>query len=176
MIISAEKIKQLRELTSCGVNNCKKALEEAKGDIEKAKEILLKHGLELAAKKKDRVAKEGRIESYVHMGNKIGTIVEVNCETDFVARNEEFVMFVKDVAMHITAMAPKYVNKENIPADVLKQIKDEEGFVKEACLMNQAFVRDPSKTIQDLLNALIAKMGENIYISHFTRYKVGEIE
>jgi hypothetical protein len=124
MNASLDSIKELRELTSCGVIECKKALEEAKGDIKKAKEILQKRGLEIAAKKGSRTAKEGRVESYVHLGNKIGVIVEVNCETDFVARSEDFCKFTKDIALHIAAMAPKYIRKEDIPADVLAQQKD----------------------------------------------------
>jgi elongation factor Ts len=149
---TATDIKRLREETSCGVIDCKKALEEAKGDFTKAKDLLRKRGLEMAAKKGDRVAKEGRVESYIHNGNKIGVVVEVNCETDFVARNDDFIQFAKEVAMHIAAMNP-----ENV-----------------AALLAQPFVREPSKTIQDLLNELIAKIGENIIVGRFIRFKVGE--
>ncbi len=149
---SAEDIKRLREETSCGVIDCKKALEASEGDFNKAKDLLRKRGLEMAAKKGDPVAKEGRVESYIHNGNKIGVIVEVNCETDFVARNEDFCAFAKNVAMHIAAMNP-----ENVQS-----------------LLAQPYVRDAGKSIQDLLNELVAKIGENIVVSRFTRVKVGE--
>ena len=174
MIASVDAIKELREATSCGVIECKKALEEAKGDMDKAKEILLKRGLEIAAKKSSRTAKEGRIESYVHLGSKIGVLVEVNCETDFVARSEDFCKFTKDIAMHIAAMAPKYAKREDIPGDVSERSR--EDFVKAHCLMEQPFVKDPKITIQDYLNSLVAKIGENIFVNRFIRYKVGEVE
>jgi elongation factor Ts len=147
-----EDIRQLREETSCGVIECKKALEESKGDFQKAKDLLRKRGLEMAAKKSDRVAKEGRVEAYIHNGNKIGVVVEVNCETDFVARNDDFIAFTKNLSMHIAAMNP-----ENVQA-----------------LLAQPFVKEPSKNIQDLLNELVAKIGENIQVNRFIRYKVGE--
>ncbi len=152
MLVTANDIKRLREETSCGVIDCKKALEESKGDFEKAKDFLRKLGLEMAAKKSGRVAKEGRVEGYIHNGNKIGVILEVNCETDFVARNEDFCRFSRDIAMHIAAMNP-----ENVSA-----------------LMQQPFVRDLSKNIQDMLNELVAKIGENIVVGRFVRYKIGE--
>ena len=176
MGISSEDIKKLRDLTSCGVIDCKKALEEAAGDFKKAQAILMKRGLEIAAKKSGREAKEGRIESYVHMGNKIAVLLEVNCETDFVARNEDFCKFTKDVAMHIAATAPKYIKKDDVPADVLSGQPNAEEFVKASCLLEQNFVKDPSITIGDYLNSLIAKIGENIRVGRFARYKVGEIE
>ena len=169
-----EEIRQLREETSCGVIDCKKALEESKGDFQKAKELLRKRGLELAAKKADRVATEGRVETYIHSGNKIGVLVEVNCETDFVARNDDFIKFSKDLAMHIAATAPKYMKKEEIPADVLAVEIDKEAFAKANCLLLQNYVKEPSKTITDLLNELIAKIGENIQIRRFSRFKIGE--
>ena len=147
-----EDIRQLREETSCGVIECKKALEEAKGDFQKAKEYLRKRGLEMAAKKSDREVKEGRVEAYIHHGNKIGVVVEVNCETDFVARNDDFISFTKNLAMHIAALNPQSVQE----------------------LLQQPFVKDASKNIQDLLNELVAKIGENIQINRFIRYKVGE--
>jgi len=174
MSISMEDIKQLREQTSCGIIDCKKALEEASGDMDKAKELLKKRGLELAAKKGHRVANQGRVEAYIHMGNKIGVLLEVNCETDFVARNEDFIKFSKDVAMHIAAMSPAYISQDDVSQDVLNDQDDKEMFFKERCLLHQAYVRDPSMTIQDYLNTLIAKIGENICISRFIRYKVGE--
>lgn len=176
MRISIEHIQKLREQTSRGVIECKKALEEAKGDIEKAKEILRQRGVELAAKKQTRSAKEGRVESYIHMGNKQGSLVEVNCETDFVARNEDFIKFCKDIALHIVAVSPKYIKREEVSADVLKEAGKPEDFYKAYCLLEQGFVKDPSLTIKDYLNSLISKTGENIIISRFARYKVGEVD
>jgi elongation factor Ts len=167
---SAEDIKSLREETGCGVIDCKKALEESQGNRDKAKELLRKRGLEMALKKSDREAKEGRVEAYIHNGNKIGVVVEVNCETDFVARSEDFIKFSKDLAMHIAAMSPKYIKKEDVPAEVLAKEPD----TKQYCLLQQAFVRDASKSIQDYLNELVAKIGENIRIGRFVRFKVGE--
>jgi len=174
MATTADDIKRLREETSCGVIDCKKALEAAEGDFGKAKELLRKRGLEMAAKKSDRVAKEGRVEAYIHNGNKIGVVVEVNCETDFVARSEDFCKFTRDIALHIAALSPKYIKKEDVPADVLARETDKEAFYKAHCLLAQAYVKDPGKSIQDLLNELIAKIGENIMVSRFIRYKVGE--
>lgn len=176
MGITVDTIKELRELTSCGVIECKKALEEAQGDIAQAKKLLQKRGLELAAQKGGRAAKEGRIEYYIHQGAMIGVIVEVNCETDFVARNQDFCNFTKDVAMHIAATNPKYVKKEDVPEDVLAEQEDAETFIKEKCLLKQPFVKDPSKTIQEYMTALIASIGENIFINRFVRYKVNEVE
>jgi len=174
MATTADEIKRLREETSCGVIDCKKALDEAKGDFAKAKELLRKRGLEMAAKKSDRVAKEGRVEAYIHNGNKIGVVVEVNCETDFVARSEDFCKFTRELALHIAAVSPKYIKKEDVPADVLAKEADKEAFYKANCLLAQAYVKDPGKSIQDLLNELVAKIGENIIVSRFIRYKVGE--
>ena len=176
MEITMDAIKELREQTSCGVIECKKALEEAKGNMVKAKEILQKRGLEIAAKKGDRVTKEGRVEVYIHPGSKMAAMVEVNCETDFVANSEEFKKFTKDLSMHIAACSPKYIKKEDVPADVLKNQSDPETFYKEQCLLSQAFVKDPKITIQDYLNSIISSIRENIIISRFTRYKVSEVE
>jgi len=173
MKATADDIKILREQTSCGVIDCKNAIEKAGGDMTQAKQLLMERGLELAAKKGSREAKEGRIEAYVHMGSKIAVLVEVNCETDFVARNEDFCVFAKDLAMHIAALNPKYLKEEDVPADVLKNA---DIFIKENVLLNQTFVKDSSKTIQEYLNTLIAKIGENIRIGRFARYKVGEVE
>ena len=174
MATTADDIKRLREETSCGVIDCKKALEAAEGDFTKAKELLRKRGLEMAAKKSDRVAKEGRVEAYIHNGNKIGVVVEVNCETDFVARSEDFCKFTRDVALHIAAVSPKYIKREDVPADILDKEADKEAYIKANCLLAQAYVKDPGKSIQDLLNELIAKIGENIIVGRFIRYKVGE--
>jgi len=174
MEISKELIQQLRQETSCGVMDCRKALIESKGDFKKAKEVLIKRGLEIAAKKADRVAKQGRIESYVHLGNKIGVLLEVNCETDFVARNEDFCRFVKDVAMQIAAAEPRYLKKEEVSKEDLKEVKDKEGFYKQNCLMEQVFIKDSNLTIKDYLASLVAKIGENIVVRRFARYKLGE--
>ncbi|OGX39485.1 MAG: hypothetical protein A3G91_03585 [Omnitrophica WOR_2 bacterium RIFCSPLOWO2_12_FULL_50_9] len=176
MEITVEMIRELREMTSCGVIECKKALEEAKGNIDMAKDVLRKRGLELAVKKGNRVAKEGRVESYVHLGNKIGVLLEVNCETDFVARSDKFCQFTKDIAMHIAAISPKYIKREDIPVEILKEQPDPEAFVKAVCLLDQPFVKDQQRTVHDCLNALIASIGENIFIGRFVRYKVSEID
>lgn len=173
MMDSLDAIKELREQTSCGVIDCKKALQEADGNLEKAKEILRQRGLEIAAKKGSREAREGRIEAYVHPGSKVAVLVEVNCETDFVARNEDFCAFTKDLSMHIAAMSPEYITEDEVPQEVLDAQENKQAYIKEKILVNQAFVKDTSKTIQDKLNELIAKIGENIRIGRFTRYKVG---
>jgi len=174
MKIAVETIKELRNLTSASVMDCKKALQEAQGDLKKAVEFLRKRGLEIAANKQDRAAKEGRVEAYVHLGNKIGVLVEVDCETDFVARNNDFYQFSKDVAMQIAACNPLYIKKEDVPENVLEQQENKELFLKERCLLEQVFIKDPSISIKDYLAGLIAKMGENIFVRRFTRYKIGE--
>ncbi|MFZ5800348.1 MAG: translation elongation factor Ts [Candidatus Omnitrophota bacterium] len=174
MVVSANLIKELREQTSCGVIDCKKALEEAGGDLEKAKKILHKKGLEIAQKKAGRVALQGKIEAYVHHGSKIGVLVEVNCESDFVARNEDFSRFVRDVAMQIAATDPKYLKPEDIPAEVLKKVVSKEDFIKSHCLLGQPFIKDPAMLIKDYLTSLVAKIGENIVIRRFVRFKLGE--
>lgn len=171
---TAEDIKSLREETGCGVIDCKKALEESSGNRDKAKDLLRKRGLEMALKKGDREAKEGRVEAYIHNGSKIGVIVEINCETDFVARSEDFIRFSKDLAMHIAAMSPKYIKKEDVPADVLAKEHNQAEYFKQTVLLQQPYVKDAGKSIQDYLNELVAKIGENIKVSRFVRYKVGE--
>lgn len=176
MTISAADIKELREMTSCGVMECKKALEETNGDKAKAVEVLRKRGLELAAKKGARTTNEGRIEAYIHSGAKIGVIVEVNCETDFVAKNDDFTAFTKDLAMHIAALSPRYVQAEDIPQAELDEQSDPKAYVKEQVLLEQPFIRDPKLSIQEKLNNLIASIGENICIRRFIRYKVNEVE
>jgi len=173
MNISVDKIKQLRSMTYCGITDCKKALKESDGDLEKAREILRKRGLEIAAKKAGRQAREGRIESYVHLGNKIGVLLEVNCETDFVARNEDFIRFTKDVAMQIAAASPLYIKREDVPVDLIKDEEEEEYF-KKNCLLEQLFIKDQSIAIKDYLNSVIAKIGENIVIRRFVRFQIGE--
>lgn len=171
---SLNAIKELRNKTAASISDCKKVLDEAGGDIKQALELLRKRGLEIAAKKQDRVAKEGRIEGYVHLGNKIGVLLEVNCETDFVARNSDFAQFTKDVAMQIAACGPVYIKREDVPGDIIGQEKDKEQFYKDHCLLEQVFIKDPNITIKDYLISLIAKIGENIVIRRFIRYKLGE--
>jgi elongation factor Ts len=172
--ISIDLIKELREITSSSVAHCKKALEESKGDIKKAAVLLRKQGLEIAAKKQSRAAKEGRIEAYVHHGNKIGVLLEVSCESDFVARNEGFIQFAKDLAMQIAATSPLYLKQEDVPVEVLENEKSKEDFYKNHCLLEQPFVKDSSITIKDYLGSIVAKIGENIIIRRFIRYKIGE--
>jgi len=199
--ISAQAVKALREKTGVGIMECRAALIEAEGDEEKAIEILRKRGLAAAKRKEGRVTAEGIIGAYVHHGSKIGVLVEVNCETDFVARNPEFQQFVKDLAMHICAAEPRYIRKEDVPEDVLakeREIAREQAladpkmegkpervleqiiegrlakFYAETVLLEQPFIKDPSRTIYQLLAELIAKFGENIRIRRFTRYKLGE--
>lgn len=187
-------IKQLREQTGAGIMDVKEALEEAGGDNEKAIEILRKKGLAKQAKKADRAANEGIIESYIHAGGRIGVLVEVNCETDFVARTDDFKNLVKDIALHIAAANPLYISTEDVPKEVIEKEKEiyKEQFAgkpddviekmldgkiakyyEEACLLNQPFVRDGDKTIGDLLGEATGKMGENIQVRRFTRYMLG---
>lgn len=193
--MNIEDIKKLREATGAGMMDAKAALEEAAGDYEKAVAVLRKKGLAKAAKKAERTAGVGVIESYVH-GGKIGVLVEVNCETDFVARTDDFKEFTRDVALHIAAANPSYVSSEDIPEDELNKEKDMikeevaasgkpaehaekiiEGklskWYEEVCLLNQPFVKDPNQTIEQLRQALVAKLGENIVIGRFTRLEVG---
>lgn len=175
MNVSLELIKQLREATSMGVADCRNALEEAKGDVDKAKDILKQKGLEIAAQKSDRVAKAGRVAAYIHHDSRTGVLVEINSETDFVARNEEFMKFSSDVALHIAAMKPRYVKREDIPEDTAKGNLDLNSFSKETCLLEQPFVKNPAITIKDYLNSIVAKVGENIVVRRFTRFQIGEI-
>ena len=171
---SVDKIKELRDITCSSIAHCKKALEESNGDIKQAVVFLRKQGLEIAAKKQSRAAKEGRVDSYIHHGNKIGVLLEVNCESDFVARNEEFTKFTRDLAMQIAATSPEYIKKEDVPSEVLKHEKDKEEYYKNNCLLEQVFVKDPSLMIKDYLGSIVGKMGENIVIRRFIRYKIGE--
>jgi len=175
MAISADMIKRLREETGAGVIDCKKALEKSKGDFEEARKILKEKGIEIAQKKSDRRTKEGRIESYIHHNHKVGSVVEVNCETDFVARNEEFVKFCKDIALHIVASAPKFLKKEDVLEKDIPKEENKEEFYKKFCLLEQKFVRDESITVGEYLFSLIAKTRENVVISKFSRFQVGEI-
>ncbi len=195
--ISADLVKQLREKTGAGIMDCKAALTENNGDMEKAVEYLRKKGLATAAKRAGRAVSEGTIQSYIHMGGKLGVMVEVGCETDFVAKNEEFQEFARNIAMHIAASNPLGITAEDIPQEVLdkeleiyKAQAKETGkpdnildkiaqgklqkFIKESSLVDQPYVRNPDITIADLLNELIAKIGENISIKRFARFQVGE--
>ncbi len=167
-----DSIKELRKMTAASLADCRKVLEEAGGDIHKASELLRKRGLQIAAEKKDRHAKEGRIEAYVHHGNKIGVLLEVDCETDFVARGSDFCQFTKDLAMQIAALNPAYIKKEDVPADIINQEQDKELFLKTSCLLEQQFVKDPGITIKDYLGSLVAKVGENVVIRRFIRYAI----
>ena len=196
MEITAVLIKELREKTSAGMMDCKKALVEANGDIDKASDILREKGLASIAKKSSRIASEGIVDSYIH-GGRIGVLIEVNSETDFVAKNEDFKAFVKDMAMQVAAAAPKYLSREEVPADkveheksILREQALNEGkpekivekmvegrmekFYEEICLLDQKFIKDPDIKVQDLLNNIAAKIGENIKIRRFVRYEVGE--
>jgi elongation factor Ts len=195
--ISAELVKQLREKTGAGIMDCKKALAENTGDMEKAVEYLRKKGLATAAKRAGRAMSEGTIQSYIHMGGKLGVMVEVGCETDFVAKNEDFQDFARNIAMHIAATNPLGIRPEEIPQEIIDkemeiymaQAKETgkpenilekiaqgklQKFIKENCLMDQPYVRNPDMTVADLLNELIAKIGENITVKRFTRFQVGE--
>ncbi|MBU1726159.1 MAG: translation elongation factor Ts [Candidatus Omnitrophica bacterium] len=174
MAISVDLIKELRHMTSASVAHCKKALEDTGGDLKKAAEFLRKHGLEIAAKKQARAAKEGRVEAYVHLGNKIGVLLEVNCESDFVARNPDFCQFTKDLCMHIAACNPSYLKKEDVPGEIIDQEKNKDEYYKAHCLMEQPFVKDPAITINDYLGTIVSKLGENIFVRRFMRYKIGE--
>lgn len=197
MGITASDVKTLREKTGAGMMDCKKALTEANGDMEKAIELLREKGLAAAVKKSGRIAAEGIVDSYIHLGGKIGVLLEVNCETDFVAKTDEFRALVKDIAMQIAAANPKYLRKEDVDtaelekereilrAQALNEGKPEkivdkmvEGriqkYYKEVCLLEQPFVKDPDKSVQDLVTEKIAKIGENISVRRFVRYEMGE--
>lgn len=197
MEITIEMIKELRERTGAGVMEAKRALEEANGDIEKAVTILREKGVIKAAKKAGRTAKEGIIEAYIHTGEKLGVLVEVNCETDFVARTDEFKKLAKEIALQIAGMNPQYVSREDVPQEVIEkekeiyrvQLKNEgkpdhviekiiegklEKFYEEVCLLEQPFVRNPEIKVKDLVTEAISKLGENIVIRRFARFVVGE--
>lgn len=168
--IKADEVKKLRDMTGAGFMDCKEALLKTSGDFDKAVEILKEKGLRIAQKKASRAAKEGRIASYVHHDGKIGVLVEVNCETDFVARTDDFQRFVKDLTLQIASTNPKFLKRE----DANSGLSEEE--IKQICLLEQPFVKDPSVTIKDYLTQVIAKIGENIMIKRWTRYQVGDGE
>lgn len=198
MNITPELVKELREKTGAGILDCKKALTEVSGNMDKAIEYLRKKGLATAAKKATRVTKDGLIGQYIHAGGKLGVLVEASCETDFVARTEEFQTFVRDIAMHVAAANPLYVRREDVPGNVLEAEKEIyrsqakeakkpeaiiekivsgkiESYFRDTCLVEQQFVKNPDKTIQDVTNELIAKLGENISIRRFVRFQLGEV-
>lgn len=166
MEITVEVIKSLRESTGAGIMDCKKALMETQGDCDQATEILRKKGLVKVQKKAERVARQGIVEQYVHGGGRIGAMVEINCETDFVARTDEFKDLAHNVAMQIVAMNPVYITAEDIP-------QGSEDSPDQVCLLHQPYIRDPQTTIKELINTLIAKVGENIQIKRFVRYELG---
>ena len=193
MAIDQEKIKSLREMTSAGILDCKKVLEETSGDLEKAASLLRERGIVKAVKKMDREASEGAIVSYVHHNGKIGVLVQLNCETDFVARNEKFIELGKSIAMHIAATNPQFVKAEDVSSEVIEKEKEvqraaliEEGkpadkvdkilegkmkkFTSDICLLDQPFVKEPEKTVGDIIKASIATLGENIAVGRFVRY------
>jgi elongation factor Ts len=195
--INAALVKKLRDATGAGMMECKGALTEAKGNLEEATTILRKRGLAQATKKAGRSTNEGLIGSYIHMGGKIGVLVEVNCESDFVARTDDFQSLAREIAMHIAAASPQYVRREDVPADVLNRERDiyrgqMEGqnkpaavidkivdgklnsFFEQVCLVDQPSIRDPKMTIGQIVQAAIAKLGENIGIARFVRFKLGE--
>ena len=197
MAITAKDVMKLRQQTDCGMMECKKALTETNGDFEKAMEWLRKKGIASAEKKAGRVAAEGVVESYIHMGGKIGVMIEVNCETDFVAKTPEFKNFVRDIAMHIAAANPSYLNREEVPAEILEKEREilraqalnegkpekiidrmvegrVEKYYKENCLVDQQFVKNPDMTITQFVNERIQTTGENIKIRRFVRYEMGE--
>ena len=196
-MFTTEDIVKLRKRTNAGMMDCKNALTETNGDLDKATEWLREKGIAKAAKKADRIAAEGLVYSYIHMGGKIGVLVEVNCETDFVSRSDNFVALCKDIALHIAAAKPLYVEQAEVPVDVLNHEKEilraqalNEGkpeaivdkmiegrvkkFYEEVCLLEQPFVKDPSKSIKDIVNEAVLTIGEKISIRRFTRYEMGE--
>jgi len=197
LTINTDLIKDLREKTGVGIMDCKTALKECDGDLDKAIDYLRKKGIATAKKRGGRITSEGQIQSYIHSGGKIGVLVEVNCETDFTGKTEDFTNFVKDIAIHIAATNPIAIDREMIPAEICEKEKEiyssqaiESGkpekiidkivegkltkFFSEVCLLEQAFVKNPDITIQDLLNEVIAKTGENIVITRFVRYQLGD--
>ncbi|MCM8781211.1 MAG: elongation factor Ts [Candidatus Omnitrophica bacterium] len=174
MKVTTDMIKELRNMTSASISDCKKALQESGGDMNKAISLLRKLGLELVSKREKQVAREGRIEAYVHFDNKIGVLLEVDCETDFVSRNSEFCQFTKDLAMQIAACNPLYIKREDVPAELLENQSDKEEFYRQNCLLEQPFIKDPNQLVKDYFANIVAKFSENIVIRRFVRYKIGE--
>ncbi len=170
-----DQIKKLRDLTGLGVNDCKSALDEAKGNIEQALAVLRKKGVEIAAKKSTKATLQGVIEGYIHFSSSIGALVEINCQTDFVAKTDDFKKFARDIAMHVAACNPAYLTADEIPLELIEQLKNQkEAFIESNCLLDQPFVKDQSMKIRDYLNAVIAKTGEKICIRRFSRFAIGE--
>jgi len=165
--ITADQIKTLRKLTGAGIMDCKRALEQASGNLDEAQIVLREKGLSSAEKKASRITEEGLVESYIHSGGRLGAIIEVNCETDFVARTPEFKTLAHDLAMQVAAMAPSYVDSTDIPEDV-------EASPQEVSLLQQPFIKDQTMTVQDILKETISKMGENVKVRRFTRFSLGE--
>jgi elongation factor Ts len=165
--VSTESIKELRERSGAGIMDCKRALEEAQGVIEEAEKLLAAKGLAAATKKAERVAEQGLVETYIHAGGKLGAMVEVNCETDFVARTDEFKTLAHEIAMQVAAMDPQYVSQDDMS-------EDSTDVPEEVCLLNQAFIREPEKTIQDLVTETIARTGENIKVRRYARFELGK--
>jgi elongation factor Ts len=196
MAITSKMVKDLRDKTQAGMMDCKKALEKTEGDMEKAVDLLRQKGLAIAAKRAGRATSEGVIETYIHAGGKLGVMVELGCETDFVAKNDDFREFARDIAMHIAATNPIAISREEVPADVIAREKEIyiqqaidagkpqaiaekmvtgkiEKFLAEIALLEQKFVKNPDMSVQDLLNALVGKIGENISIKRFARFQIG---
>lgn len=171
-----EAIKKLRDLTGFGIADCKKALEQSKGDLDKALSFLKEKGAQILEEKRQRQTKEGLVEAYIHFSQNVGAMVEINCETDFVSRDDTFRKFAKDIAMQIAALSAKYVSKEDVPGDVIKKLKagEKEAFLRDNCLLQQQYIKDNSMTISDYLNTLGAKFKENITIRRFVRFSLGE--
>lgn len=195
MSITAKQVAELRAQTGAGLMDCKKALTESEGDIEQAVTILRKKGMASASKKAGRATSEGLVESYIHLGGKVGVLIEVNCETDFVAKTDDFKAFVKDLCLHIAASNPVCISRENVPSELIEKEREiaasqAEGkppaavqkiiegklnkYYSTACMLDQPFVKDSEKTVQDVLNEQIAKLGENMQINRFSRFQIGE--
>ncbi len=196
MKITSQMVKELRDKTNAGMMDCKKALTETEGDMEKAVDLLRQKGLAVAQKRADRATSEGVVECYIHAGGKLGVMVEVGCETDFVAKTDDFNSFARDIAMHIAASNPVAISREEVPAELVDREKEiykaqaldsgkpenivdkivtgkVDKYISEVCLLEQKFVKNPDLSVQDLLNELIAKMGENISIKRFARFQIG---
>lgn len=172
--ITSDMVKKLRETSGVGVMSCKKALANTGGDLEKALEFLREKGVSLAAKKAGRETTEGLISSYIHFGGKIGVLVEFNCETDFVAKTDEFKQLAKDISMHIAWSNPRFMSRDEVPKEIVEQAKDREKYFSQACLLDQSFLKDNEISINDYLSSAITKIGENIRIRRFVRYQLGE--
>ncbi|MFH1876976.1 MAG: elongation factor Ts [Candidatus Omnitrophota bacterium] len=169
-----EDIKKLREITLVGINECKQALADAKGNFDAALRVLRERGAQVMEKRSARATRQGIVDSYIHFGGNLGTLVEVNCETDFVARTDAFKKFVRDVSMHIAAVSPLYVKREDIPESIAAGVANMDEYAKEHCLLEQAYVKDDSMSIGDYLRNTIAQTGENIVIKRFARFCLGE--